>query len=436
MTRIREAVARCAKAGHGFLPAAVLVLGLLLAAASPSLPPDRPHRPAAPTPPAAAPEPGTAAPPPAAPPDAGEAAPDDARPRPDFAGRAERVRGLYLTGYTAGNPDRLAALLRLAKEGGLNAMVIDAKDDDGRVTWRSDVPLAAEIGANSDKIPDIQALIRTLEENDIYPIARVVVFCDPLLSRRRPEWAVRVDGRLWRDRRGLSWTNPYLREVWEYNVEVAKAAARAGFREIQFDYVRLPEHDLPGFTAGMPLEKRVEAITNFLRYARQELEPLGVKLSADVFGLTTTVTDDMKIGQDYAAIAAVVDYISPMVYPSHYSPGNYGLPDPEARPYETVYNSMMKAREKTPDLPLERHRPWIQDFSLRHRYGAAEVEAQIRALADAGIRQFLLWNPNNRYTPGVNYRLIEAAAPPPEPHPSSPPEPGTPAPAGAQGDAP
>ena len=333
--------------------------------------------------------------------------------------------------------DRVNRLLAHVEGSGLNAMVIDLKDNSGTVPYPLPIALLNEIGAVRPRIADLPDLVQRLKAQDIYLIARIVVFQDPALARARPEWAIRDhQGQPWRDHNGMYWTNPYSRDVWEYHLELAEQAVKLGFDEIQFDYVRLPEHDLPGFTAGMPLEKRVEAITNFLRYARQELEPLGVKLSADVFGLTTTVTDDMKIGQDYAAIAAVVDYISPMVYPSHYSPGNYGLPDPEARPYETVYNSMMKAREKTPDLPLERHRPWIQDFSLRHRYGAAEVEAQIRALADAGIRQFLLWNPNNRYTPGVNYRLIEAAAPPPEPHPSSPPEPGTPAPAGAQGDAP
>lgn len=350
-------------------------------------------------------------------------------PPASFEGRPDRVRGLYLTGYTAGNPVRLAELLALAKRGGLNAMVIDAKDDDGRITWQSGIPLAAEIGSNSSKIGDIRALLRRLEENDIYPIARIVVFCDPVLSQKRPEWGVKVNGDLWRDRRRLTWTNPYVREVWEYNVAVAREAARVGFREIQFDYVRFPEDDIPGITDGVSREQRVAAINGFLSYAVQELKPLGVKVSADVFGLTTTVTDDMKIGQEYAAVAGQVDYISPMVYPSHYARGNYGLADPEAHPYETVYNSMLKAREKTPRLPLEHHRPWIQDFSLRHPYGVKEIEAQIRALADTGIRQFLLWNPNNRYTAGVNYGLIDAPPQKPLPPPAPKPEPKQEAPA-------
>lgn len=402
-------------------------------------------RPDAPQPAVAAPAPSAAAGKaraagpagePASPATAGPAKPAaSAGPPPAaFEGRPDRVRGLYLTGYTAGNPVRLAELLTLAKRGGLNAMVIDAKDDDGRITWRSGIPLAAEIGADSTKIADVRALLRRLEENDIYPIARIVVFCDPVLSQKKPDWGVRVNGVLWRDRRRLTWTNPYRREVWEYNVAIAKEAARAGFREIQFDYVRFPEDDLPGVTDGVTREQRVGAISGFLAYAVRELKPLGVRVSADVFGLTTTVTDDMKIGQEYASVAAQVDYISPMVYPSHYARGNYGLDDPDAHPYETVYNSMIKAFEKTPELPLERHRPWIQDFSLRHPYGVKEVEAQIRALADAGIRQFLLWNPNNRYTAGVDYALIDAPPrkplPRPAPQPKQEPAPKETAPAG------
>lgn len=339
-----------------------------------------------------------------------------------YGDRPDHVRGLYLTGYTAGG-ERLNQLLALARSTGLNAMVIDAKDDDGRITFQTGIPLAKEIGANSGKIRDVGALIRTLEDNDIYPIARIVVFVDPVLSRARPDWAVRVGDTLWRDRRGLSWTNPNVEQVWQYNVEIAKEAARAGFREIQFDYVRFPEKEIPGYTAGVPQEQRTEAINGFLRYAREELKPFGVLLSADVFGLTTTVTDDMRIGQEYAAVAGLVDYISPMVYPSHYSPGNYGLANPNASPYETVYNSMIKAREKTPDLPLNHHRPWIQDFSLGVRYGKAEVEAQIRALAAAGIHQFLLWNPNNVYTSGVDYSLIDREPEPPAQTPQQPEQP-------------
>ncbi len=318
----------------------------------------------------------------------------------------DQIRGLYLTGYTAGGP-RFEELLKYVKSTGLNAMVIDVKDDDGRISYLSDVELAKAVGAASPKIKDPAALIQHLERNGIYSIGRVVVFADPILSKARPEWAIQLNGSLWRDRRGITWTNPYERAVWEYNVAIAKEAVRYGFREIQFDYVRFPEKDLPGWTTDVTMEQRVGAISGFLTYARDELKPLGAKVSADVFGLTTTTSDDMRIGQEYATVAGILDYISPMIYPSHYGPGNYGLADPEAKPYETILHSMIKAREKTPDMPLTRHRPWIQDFSLRHRYGANEVTAQLRALAAVGIGQFLLWNPGNVYTAMPDYKAID-----------------------------
>lgn len=318
------------------------------------------------------------------------------------------VRGLYLTGYTAGSRERIDDLLGFVKKAGLNAMVIDAKDDDGRVSFRTDIPLAAEIGANSEKIKDPVALMQELSDNGIYTIARIVVFCDPLLAKKRPDLAI-LNGK-WHDPRGLGWSDPLKEEVWKYNVDIAKAAAKAGFKEIQFDYIRFPERKLAATTLGLSREKRVEAITGFLDYAVKELRPYNVFVSADVFGLTTTVEDDMMIGQDYAEIARSVDYISPMVYPSHYSPGNYGLANPDAAPYETVLASIEKGKAKTPDLSADHVRPWIQDFTLRHHYGKTEVEAQLKALAKVGVHQFILWDPKNRYTRDVDFSVLEAEA--------------------------
>ncbi len=336
------------------------------------------------------------------------------------------VRGLYLTGYSAGSEVKLREILAFIKPAGLNSLVIDAKDDDGLITWETDIPLAIEIGANSRKIKDIEGVLKLLHDNDIYTIARVVVFVDPVLAKGRPSWAI-LNGQ-WKDGRGLAWSNPYNENVWKYNAEVAKAAAKAGFKEIQFDYVRFPEKNIEGINHNVSMEKRVNAINSFLTYAKKELAEYPVYVSADVFGLTTTVTDDMKIGQDYASLAGIVDYISPMIYPSHYGPGNYGLRDPESSPRETVYGSMIKGQEKTPDLKPEVHRPWIQDFSLRVKYGKDQVEAQLRGLAEAGITTFMVWDPANRYTRSVDYSLIDQIKPLPKPEAEAP-KPGPPKPA-------
>lgn len=334
--------------------------------------------------------------------------------------QANNVRAVYLTGYSFGSDEKFADIMQFIQSKGLNAIVADVKDDDGRISWEMDLPLAREIGATAPKVKDVRARLQAMREKNVYAIGRIVVFVDPVLAKARPAWAIR-NGQ-WKDRRGLAWTNPYVEEVWRYNVNVAKEAAKAGFQEIQFDYVRFPEHDIEGITHNVGQEKRVKAIADFLRYAKKELDPLGVFVSADVFGLTTTTVDDMKIGQDYAVLSDLVDYISPMVYPSHYGPGIFGLRDPEAAPKETVYHSMVHGQWKTPSLPLLAHRPWIQDFSLRIPYGKAEVEAQLRGIAEAGIRSFMVWDPSNRYTRTVDYSVIDStkALPlPPKPAPKT-----------------
>ncbi len=316
------------------------------------------------------------------------------------------VRGLYMTGITAGIDSWLQEMVAFAKAKNLNAFVIDAMDDDGRISWQTDIPLAMEIGSNSNKIKDPKQVVRYLEENGIYPIARLVVYADPLLGARRPDLSIkRPDGTQFVDTRNIRWPDPYNRKVWEYKVAVAKSAVAMGFKEIQFDYIRFPEHRIAGFNYQVPVHQRAQAIEDFLRYAKAELEPLGVYISADVFGLTTSVAmgDDMEIGQVYEELIQVVDYIKPMVYPSHYAPHTYGVADPNADPGRVVYESMVRAQKRTWGEPVEKHRPWIQDFTYGKKYVAADIEAQILGLARAGIHQWILWDPGVRYTRDVNF---------------------------------
>jgi hypothetical protein len=312
------------------------------------------------------------------------------------------VHGLYMTGWTAGS-DRFYELVTYMKQSGLNAVVIDVQDDDGQISWETEIPMAKEIGANETKISDIDERVRFLKENGIYVIGRIVVYADPLLGRKRPDMAI-LKGEFV-DTRGIRWPDPYNQDVWTYKIDIAKEAARRGFDEIQFDYIRFPEHRIQGYNAGVPVKQRTDAIEGFLKYAHQELAPLGVFIAADVFGLTTSVEegDDMEIGQDYAHIAGIVDYILPMVYPSHYAPGTYGIGNPNSAPGRIVYESLVRAQERTWGDDVKKHRPWIQDFNLGKTYTAADVEDQIRGLAEAGIYQWILWDPNNRYTHDVNY---------------------------------
>jgi len=314
-----------------------------------------------------------------------------------------KVHGIYMTGYTAGyDPDRLIDLVKRTE---LNAIVVDIKDDSGHVTYDSHLSQTQAVGAvdTATYMPSLEKFVAKLKAANIYSIARIVTFKDPVLAPKHPEWAAqRQGGGIWRDRTGAAWLNPYSKEAWNYNIAIAKEAARRGFDEIQFDYVRFPSD---GDTAslvfpGADQRARAEVIGSFLTYAHKELAPYRVWVSADVFGLVVSEKDDMGIGQQYEQIGPALDYVSPMVYPSHYGPGNLGLPDPDGAPYETVYRAMQDARRRQTaggwtNLTV---RPWLQDFSLGHHYPPEWVRQQIQAVYDSGLDQWLLWNAANVYS--------------------------------------
>jgi hypothetical protein len=312
------------------------------------------------------------------------------------------VKGVYLTSYGAASPDKLNKLIGLADRTEINAFVIDVKDDSGYVTYNADVPLAQELGLVDSRIKDIDALIAKLREHNITPIARVVCFKDDNLAKKRPDLAVKsVKGGSWKDNKGFNFLNPYKHEVWEYLVEVAEDAARHGFREIQFDYVRFPT-DGPISQARYPGEysSREDCIAGFLAFAHQRLEKLGVWLSADVFGITvspTSVKDSQTIGQNVEKMSQNVDILSPMVYPSHYSDGYYGIADPNRSPYEIVTAAMKDTKKRLAGTGAK-GRPWLQDFSLHGvTYGISEVKKQITAAEEQGFNEWILWDPSLDY---------------------------------------
>lgn len=322
---------------------------------------------------------------------------------------APTVRGVYVSAHSA-NGSRMQDLLKLIDETALNAMVIDIKEDHGYVTFETGNPEIDKFGSSKPIIRDIDKIMETLDQHDIYPIARIVVFKDTVLANKKPEWSfLNPDGTVWTNNRKPpeSFVNPYIEEIWKYNVEVAKEAVKAGFKEIQFDYVRFPEGferraDILKYTRN-PDKTRVEAVTDFVEYARKELNPLGVRVSVDIFGYSASVPAAEGIGQDFNAISRYVDVICPMVYPSHYSTGWFGSRVPDARPYTTIFGAMIDTHKKLEEIKEIKPviRPWIQDFTASWvdgyiPYGKHEVEEQIRALHDTGIDEFLLWNSGNR----------------------------------------
>lgn len=316
-------------------------------------------------------------------------------PRPEF------IRGVYCSGWIAGSPRWFPEVIDFINETEINSLVIDIKDETGAISYPSKITLPNSTKHPEIKITDIQEVLDTLETNQIFPIARIVVFKDPLLAKGKPEWAVKTPkGSLWTDNKGFPWIDPYNRQYWDYIVEISKEAIELGFREIQYDYVRFPSDGsikdcvYPSRNGNSP----ADAIQEFLQYAKDQLQDYQTPISADVFGLTTTLKDDLGIGQHFEKIASSVDVICPMVYPSHYMPGNFGLSNPALHPYETVYRGVNDGRKRLEESELTTiMRPWLQDFNLGNTYGRAEIQAQIQAVLDAGIQEWIFWNPRCRY---------------------------------------
>lgn len=332
----------------------------------------------------------------------------------------DAVRGIYVTGHSAGG-SRFNELTSMIEKTDLNAMVIDIKDDWGNITYKMD-PSSPYAGIGKNYIKDPRQVLKTMEQKQIYPIARIVVFKDSTLPKTRPDLSFKDGNKVWTNGRGESFVNPFLKEVWDYNVGIAIEAAKLGFQEVQFDYVRFPE----GFekrdkqlvygigeyknSDEEGVYKRVAAVTDFVAYAREKLRPYGVKVSVDIFGYSATLPEAPGIGQNFSKISENVDVISSMIYPSHWT-SYFGIAKPDLEPYRLVTEYAKVENKKLGELktpPVSR--PWLQDFTASYLgagnyrvYGKKEVEDQIKALKESGIHEYLLWNAANKYTPNVDY---------------------------------
>jgi len=311
-------------------------------------------------------------------------------------------KALYLSFYGVGSKALRGPAMKLIEETELNALVIDVKGDRGMIPYRSSVPLATEVGGQKIiTVRDAEGLMASFKEKGVYTIARIVVFKDNLLAGARPDLAVKTPtGEPWRDRESLAWVDPFRKEVWDYNIQIAVEAAKLGFDEIQFDYVRFPDSHSPRFSQANTEEARVKAITGFLQEARSKLAPYNVFTAADIFGYVCWNLNDTDIGQKLDPIASAVDYLSPMLYPSGFQFGIPGFRNPVQNPYEIVYLSLKKAQERTKISPL-RFRPWLQAFKDyafdRRQFNGKELRDQISASEKFGSQGWMLWNPVNQY---------------------------------------
>ena len=319
----------------------------------------------------------------------------------DLPGNAgsDRIRGVHASGYTWSTPALKDPIMAMIASGQINTVEIDLKDEAGKIWWATSVPLASEIGA-IEELWNLSEVVRELHALGVRVIGRLVVFRDPILSdwavaQGKTDWIVQnPDGTPYGQYGG--YTNPFSRDVWEYNIAVGEEAARLGVDDILYDYVRRPDAFMDRLRFPLQGDETPEdAIIGFLEASQPRIHAAGARLGASVFGIAATHPD--QIAQPIPRMAETVDYVAPMVYPSHWGPNEYGVVHPNASPYDIVFRSLSEFQrqvEGTEATVLG----WLQDFSLGIEYGPAEVRAQIEAAADAGVLDFLLWDAAATYT--------------------------------------
>ncbi len=330
-------------------------------------------------------------------------------PAPPLTQAPSPVRAIYLNAWAFGGR-RFHDLVKLADRTEINTFVLDVKDDTGYLTYRSEVPTAIEIGANTQlRARDVRERLRVMREHGIHPIARIVVAKDPLLASRKPAWSVRhVNGGLWRDRLDFAWVDAFNDSVWVYAAQLAAEAVRLGFAEVQYDYVRFPDEPESRLASAVFAGRRTgetkrQGVTRNLRLLRDRTRKLGVPFTIDVFGLTTSAPTDMGIGQLWEDLVTTADVVLPMVYPSHYFRGYYSLKHPNSEPYKVIRRALQDALRRSEPLGKTAEiRPYLQAFTLgQPRYTPAHVRDQIRAAEELGIRSWVLWNPRSAYDPAI-----------------------------------
>ncbi|MGK2936085.1 MAG: putative glycoside hydrolase [Gemmatimonadaceae bacterium] len=334
------------------------------------------------------------------------------------------IRGLYLNRFSVQSSAKLKKLIALADSTEINAFVIDIKDEFG-LNFVSSDPMLRENAGTMTKAVNLKAWVDTMRAHGILPVARIVVFKDSVASRMNPTHTIRkADGSPWRDREGLTWVNPYSNEIWEYNFRVGDEAIKMGFGEIQFDYIRFPEpyKSLPQQVfPGSNNRTKPQVLAEFLGVARTRYARSGIRTTADIFGLVTTVNGALEIGQQWEPIAKVTDVVLPMVYPSHYPRGSFGIARPNAEPYRIIHWAISRARERNEAIGVtgEHVRPWLQAFSLgQPRYDASHISAQKQAVYDSGYDGWVLWHPGSNYdifVPAFEKTLVSRKKVPPVP---------------------
>lgn len=324
----------------------------------------------------------------------------------------ESVKAIYMSSWVASTPSLRKKLIDFIDESEINSIVVDVKDYSGLISFDIENELIDLYATDSQRIHDIDDFIKDLHDRNIYIIARVTVFQDPLLAKQKPEFAFkRIDnGQVWKDRKGLAFIDPQKKEAWEYFAVLAEETYKKGFDEINFDYIRFPsDGDISNIDYQLNGMSKMDVMKDFYVFLDERLRSQDIPISADLFGHTASQGEVPGIGQNLADALPYFDAIAPMVYPSHYHNHYLGFANPADHPYEVVYNEMKLARKKSkslglPDVSL---RTWIQDFDLGADYDADKVRDQIKASYDAGVSSYMVWDPKNKYTKSAYYKDVE-----------------------------
>lgn len=338
----------------------------------------------------------------------------DIEPQKQLENPPSIIKAIYSTAWSASSAKKIDYFIELIKATEINAVVVDIKDYTGNLSYKNDIELVNKYGAVEIKITKPNALIKKFHDEGIYVIARMAVFQDPALVKARPDLSLQSISKntAWKDYKGISWVDQSSKEVWDYNIAIAKDALSRGFDEVNFDYIRfasdgnMSDIKYPFYNAKIQTKRQV--MNSFFKYLRENLP--NAKMSADLFGYTTLLQDDLGIGQNIDDVMPYFDYIAPMVYPSHYNKGFNNHTNPAEFPYDVVYTSMLKAQQRldafnesttTIKMVESKFRPWLQDFDLGADYDAAKIRAQIQATYDAASTTqtgWMLWAPTNIYT--------------------------------------
>lgn len=313
------------------------------------------------------------------------------------------VRAIYMSSWVAGTPSIRNRLIKLIDETELNAVVIDVKDNTGVISW-------------NERVRDLDLLIEELHAKNIYVIARVSAFQDPLYVKQYPEEAVhsKKTGGIWKDYKGIPWVDTGSKNMWKYIEDISKESYSRGFDEVNLDYIRFPtDGALSDMTFPISGDRakyeKPEIVGEFYHYITDSLRKDGIPVSGDLFGIIMVTDVDIKaLGQDMHTALATFDYVAPMIYPSHFYPGTAGYQKPAQHPGEIIDYSMRLGIKIADEVASStgqatstiraKYRPWYQDFDMGGVYTAEMVKAQIRAGEKLGIMSWMLWDPANKYT--------------------------------------